>query len=613
MQFVPLQRPHSGGLSRGWRVLVLLFAGLLTLGVFQPFTASAAPNLLQVKDKTVVEADSGTTTAKVKVVLSQRKHKKVSVSYTTRDGTAKAGSDYVAKTGRVYFPKGTKVAFVRVAVIGDTTDESDEYFKVRLYDPFRAKIADRVGIVDILDNDAPAPPPPPALPTLSVGDDSVYEGGKLWFKVSLSKAATQAVTFDFATVENSAKAGVDYDTAVGSNKAIPAGETSVYVPVQTREDSLDESTETLFLDVADVHNATVADGRGTGSILDDDDPAKPKLSVSDETVNEGDAVLFKVFLDKPAPSAVSFDYITQDGDAKAGYDYDATKDFNRVIAKGDTHVWVKVMTREDSIDESNEAFYLKVFDVHGATVADNTGKAVILDDDPTPAPKPSLKVYDDKADEGTKVYFEVELSAPAPDTVTFKYATSLTNGTAEAGDFTGVTDGTSSIAKGDTSRIIAIQTTQDSVDEIDETFFLKVFDVKGAVVVDDIAKGTIVDDDEAPNVAINDTTITAEGYHAVLKVTLSAASEKTVTVKWSTEDGPSTGGAQEPGDYTKLGGTVTFAPGDPLTKEISPAIETINDTAHEGAEIFFVKLSDAVNATINLFHAKGTVTIPASD
>ena len=144
MQFVPLKKPHSGGLSRGWRVLVLLFAGLLTLGVFQPFTASAAPNLLQVKDKTVVEADSGTTTAKVKVVLSQRAHKKVSVSYTTRDGTATAGTDYVAKTGRIYFPKGTKVAFVRVAVIGDTADESDEYFKVRLYDAHRARIADRI-------------------------------------------------------------------------------------------------------------------------------------------------------------------------------------------------------------------------------------------------------------------------------------------------------------------------------------------------------------------------------------------------------------------------------------------------------------------------------------
>jgi chitinase len=606
MQFVPLKKPHSGGLSRGWRVLVLLFAGLLTLGVLQPFTASAAPNLLQVKDTTVVEADSGTTTAKVKVVLSQRAHKKVSVSYTTRDGTATAGSDYVAKTGRIYFPKGTKVAFVRVAVIGDTTDESDEYFKVRLYDPFRAKIADRVGIVDILDNDAPAPPPPPALPTLSVGDDSVYEGGKLWFKVSLSKAWTDTVTFDFATVENSAKAGVDYDTAIGNNKAIPAGETSVYVPVQTREDDFDESTETLFLDVADVHNATLADGRGTGSILDDDEPAKPKLFVSDETVNEGDAVWFKVFLDQRAPNAVSFDYTTQDGDAKAPADYDATKDFNRVIAKGDTHVWVKVMTREDDFDESNEAFYLKVFDVHGATVADDTGKAVILDDDPTPAPKPTLNVHNDSVDEGGYAYFDVTLSFKAPQDVTFDFATaddSAKHGAAL--DYIALTGDDVKIPKGSDSVTIAVKTNQDTLDEINETFFLNVSDLKGALPGDLQGKATIVDDDPEPSLAIGSTTITQEGYHAVLKVDLSTASGKTVTVKWATADGT----AVKVEDYKAASGTLTFVPGD-LSENIT--LETVaGPPLHELQEVFYVNLSEALNATINQFHKQGTVTIPA--
>ena len=69
-------------------------------------------DLLQVKDTTVVEADSGTSTAKVKVVLSQRAHKKVSVSYTTRDGTATAGSDYVAKTGRIYVEAGLPLSYL---------------------------------------------------------------------------------------------------------------------------------------------------------------------------------------------------------------------------------------------------------------------------------------------------------------------------------------------------------------------------------------------------------------------------------------------------------------------------------------------------------------------
>ena len=89
MRFVPKIPPPGSGLFRGWRALILLFAGLLTIGVLQPVTASAgAPALLTVQDKTVVETDSGTKDAYVKIVLSKRVHKKVSVAYATKDGTA---------------------------------------------------------------------------------------------------------------------------------------------------------------------------------------------------------------------------------------------------------------------------------------------------------------------------------------------------------------------------------------------------------------------------------------------------------------------------------------------------------------------------------------------
>ena len=595
MQLVPLMKPPSGGLSRGWRALILLFAGLLAFGVLQPLTASASPNLLTVKDKTVVETDSGTSTAKVKIVLSQRAHKKVSVSYTTRDGTAKAGSDYIAKTGRVYFPKGTKVAFVRVAVVGDTLDESDEYFKVRIFDPFRAKIADHVGIVDVLDNDAPAPPPPPALPSLWVGDTKVDEGGTAHFKVYLSKVATQTVTFDFATSDGTAVAGKDYDAAVGSNKAIAVGEDHVWVSVQTREDDLYEGSEAFYLDVSDVHNATAVDSRGVGLILDDDKPL-PKLSVSDETVYEGETVWFKVSLDHRAPWPVVFDATTLNGDAKAGHDYTALTTYNVVIPKGEFFVWVKVATIEDDDFEPTEAFYLKVFDVHGAAVLDDVGRATILDDD---KPLPKLWVLGDKADEGTKVYFEVRLTAPAPHEVTFKYATSIVNGTAEAGDLTGVPEATSSIAKGDTSRIIAIQTTQDAVDEFDETFFLKVYDVHGAIVFDNIGKGTIVDDDAEPALKITKVAPVVEGHPALFDVTLSGnATEKTVTVNWAVVFGTGTlaADADDLVATAPKSGTLTFSPGD-TTEQIS--IPTRDDRKDEpDSEFFGVVLSAAGNATL---------------
>jgi hypothetical protein len=47
-------------------------------------------------------------------VLSKRVNRRVSVAYTTKDGTAEADSDYLEASGRVTFPKRTRVAFVKV-------------------------------------------------------------------------------------------------------------------------------------------------------------------------------------------------------------------------------------------------------------------------------------------------------------------------------------------------------------------------------------------------------------------------------------------------------------------------------------------------------------------
>jgi hypothetical protein len=234
-------------------------------------------------------------------------------------------------------------------------------------------------------------------------------------------------------------------------------------------------------------------------------------------------------------------------------------------------------------------------------VADGHGKAFIEDDDPPPPPK--LFVKGDTVDEDGKVYFKVFLSEPAHHPVFFKYATD--DGSALANKDYEPVSHYAVIDKYDRGVVIAVQTKEDPYDENLENFFLKVFDVKGAIPVDTKGEALIVDDDPEPNLAINDTTITKEGYHAVLTVILSEKSEKTVTVKWETQDGT----AVKVADYKAASGTLTFAPGD-TSEDIT--LETVaGDPAHEPLETFTVKLFDPVNATINQFHKVGTVTIPA--
>lgn len=377
MQFVPSKKPGSG---RGvHRRLILFFAAILVLGVFAPTTASAHPAhhaLLRVQNQTVTEGNAGTTTVHVKILLNHRTNHRVSVGWATADGTATAGTDYTAASGRAVIPRGHRVAFANVSVIGDTTQESNEYFKVRLFRPFGARIVDRVAFVEIIDNDVT----PPAKPTLDVADAKVVEGGTLHFKVSLSKPSSGAVTFDFATADNTAKAPADYQATSGNDKVIPAGETSVYVTVKTF-DNAGTGDKTMFLNISDVKGAVAGDLHAVGTIVDND--ALPVLSVhSLGAVKEGGVVHFKVELSKAATGPVTFHYATADHTATAPSDYTAIPDSVKTIAAGDTSVIITVQTNDPAPDvaEPTESFFFRISNPTGATLGDAQALGVIEDD-----------------------------------------------------------------------------------------------------------------------------------------------------------------------------------------------------------------------------------------
>jgi hypothetical protein len=87
------------------------------------------------------------------VTLNQRSDIPVSVTYSTADGSATTGSDYVAKTDLAYFPPGVTSVGFGILVIGDQLHEGDETFYVNLSDPVGATIADGQGVGTILDDD----------------------------------------------------------------------------------------------------------------------------------------------------------------------------------------------------------------------------------------------------------------------------------------------------------------------------------------------------------------------------------------------------------------------------------------------------------------------------
>lgn len=110
---------------------------------------------LSIQDAAVTEADSGTVSLVFTLSLSFPGSDLLTVDYATADGTASAGSDYIAAAGQVIFQPGQVSRPVEVLVKGDLQNEPDETFSVQLSNPGNAVLADAEGTGTIIDNDAP--------------------------------------------------------------------------------------------------------------------------------------------------------------------------------------------------------------------------------------------------------------------------------------------------------------------------------------------------------------------------------------------------------------------------------------------------------------------------
>ena len=133
----------------------------------------------------------------------------------------------------------------------------------------------------------------PALPSLAIGDVSVFEGDSgnviASFVVSLSAASQETVEVDYATADGSATSPADYEGGSGSLTFSP-GETQKTIAIVINGDATVEADETFVVQLATATGATISDGVGQGVIRNDDAPpvVTPDLSVNDVTVAEGD-------------------------------------------------------------------------------------------------------------------------------------------------------------------------------------------------------------------------------------------------------------------------------------------------------------------------------------
>jgi hypothetical protein len=304
--------------------------------------------VIGINDPVVLESATGTTSLVFEVTLFNPTALPTSVEWATTAGTAVAGVDYINDSGTIDFPglAAPETVPLTVTVYGDTTYEQNETLMVNLANAVNATIGDTQGIGTISNDDA--------APTVSVGDASISEGNSgttvLHFPVSLTGASDVDASFDFATANATATAGVDYIAGSGM-LTIPAGSTSGTLSVVVNGDVAYESNETLSLTLSNPTGATIGDAVAQGTITNDDKAPttltlkvvrKPRAVIAKgilEPASSGEHVTVTLFRKqggrfvKVASKTVSVRYLKdRDGDGKIDGSYTAT--FTRPKTKG---------------------------------------------------------------------------------------------------------------------------------------------------------------------------------------------------------------------------------------------------------------------------------------
>jgi len=539
------------------------------------------------------------------VSLSNPYEQLVTVDYATASGTARDGKQFESVQGTFTFPPGQTVARLYVPTFTDPSIKQDRSkdFAVVLSNPTNATLDRAVGTGTITARLAEEADPLPdgggfvmlsgGSPNITIDDPIGTEGylNSVYFTVSLSEWCDEPVYILWEASDGTAIYGDDYGN--GSPEImleISAGETSGTIGFELVDDSENEADEHFYVHLTSASFGVITDGVGDAMIMDDDE--EPSLSISSAQLDEYDGSMsFTVTLSNPSGQNVWVSFETEDITAIGGDDYEVQ---NGTIgfSPGQISQTISIGVIDDDMDEpEEEAFLVRLTNPQHATIDGENGVGIgIITDDDDP---PSVTIESVSAEENEgSIDFTVSLSNPSSFPVQIEWSTSPGTATQDE-DYTGQT-ATLEISPGETSGTFSIDLINDDMDEEEEDFSITLSNGVNVTILDDVATGTIMDDDPEPSVSISGGGSANESDGSIdFTIQLSPESGRSVTVDLDTDD--SLGQAVEGWDFAGQHTTISFSPGE-TSKTVSIAL--INDVEDEADEDFRVTLSSPSNAVI---------------
>jgi len=206
-------------------------------------------------------------TAQLVVTMIGAPTSPISVNFATANGTATAGSDYVATSGQLTFLQGETSKTISIPIINNSVPEPHETFFVNLSsNSAGTEIADGQALATIQNDDV----------EFGVSDYADFEGNPnigptkdFYFTVTLPYASARNATVHAQTFGITAAANLDFILA-SEDLVVTAGQTTATLIVKVKTDLIGEPHELFSVDLTGAVGGTIVDNQGIGTIYNDD-------------------------------------------------------------------------------------------------------------------------------------------------------------------------------------------------------------------------------------------------------------------------------------------------------------------------------------------------------
>ncbi len=496
----------------------------------------------------------------------------------------------IAGTKRI--AAGSTSTTISIDTSDDSAYEGDEIFSLNIIKVTGAVPDSLVVFGSILDNDTQL------VLSFEQNYSSLTEGKSLTYRLQLNRANATDVSFDWS-VQHISTSAEDFTGIIADTQLIRAGDTTTTIIIETSDDSAYEANEDFILNITKLTGAVPDSLAASGRIRDNEpQPSVVLLGFEQDYISATEDVNFnyRLELNKVSATNVSFDWSVQHISTSAE-DFTGIIAGTQLIRAGDITTTISIETSDDSAYEVNEDFILNITNITGAVPDSLAVFGSILDNDAQLVL--SFEQNYSSVTEGTSLTYRLQLNRASATDVSFDWSVQHISTSAE--DFTGLIAGTQLIRAEATTTTISIDTSDDSAYEANEDFILNITKLTGAVPDSLAVFGSILDNDAQLALSFEQNYISnTEGALLIYRLQLNRASATDVSFDWSVQH-ISTSSS----DFTGIiAGTKRIAAGNTST---IISIDTSDDSAYEGNEIFSLNITKVTGATPDSLAASGRI------